>query len=110
MQNNNKKLEEKLVKTSIIIGLGNLIVSPVYLIDSKLGLAFTIAVNAFLIQQLHNIGKSRRPGSNALNSINTFFSSKAAAESSEIENAFRNIINGGDAVYNEVSNFMRKSQ
>ncbi|STX50409.1 Uncharacterised protein [Legionella busanensis] len=102
MQKNDKKVEEKAANTSKLLGLVNLIITPLYALDTKVGLTVTLTANAFLLSYLHELGKRRRPGSNTINKINTFFSSQAKTESLEVENALRNIVNGGDAVYNEV--------
>lgn len=98
--------QEKVQKTGLLMGLVNLIVSPLYIVDSKMGLTVAIAANAAVLYQLHELGKSRRPGSNAINKIKTFFSSQTDTNSSEVNNAFRNIINGGAAVHDELTSFV----
>ncbi|MGQ3887917.1 hypothetical protein ACQUW5_02650 [Legionella sp. CNM-1927-20] len=103
MRNKDKKVEEKVTNTSKLLGLTNLIITPLYAFDAKIGLTATITANALLLYHLHELGKRRRPGSNTINKINTFFSSQANSESLEVDNALRNIVNGGDAVYNELS-------
>jgi hypothetical protein len=99
----NNKLAVKTIKTAELFGLVNLVISPLYLFDTSVGLAVSTAVNAFLLYQLHELGKSRRPGSNRINTIRTFFSSQTNSESLEVDNAVRNLINGGDAIYDELA-------
>lgn len=108
MQNNDKKLEEKSTKTLQLVALANVLLSPLYLLDSKLGITAFFTTNAFLLYHFHELGKRRRPGSNTLNQINTFFASQTNSQSLGVDNALRNIVNGGDAIYNELSTALKK--
>ncbi|WP_131783490.1 hypothetical protein [Legionella gresilensis] len=72
MQKNDKKVEDKAANTSKLLGLINLIIMPLYALDTKVGLTVTLTANAFLLSYLHELGKRRRPGSNTINKINTF--------------------------------------
>jgi hypothetical protein len=108
MQNKDINTENKVIKTSLLIGLINLTLSPLYLIDTKLGLTASIAANTYLLHQLYELGKRRRLGSNILHGIHTFFSSQTNLESLELDNALRNIINGGEAIYDELSTSFEK--
>lgn len=95
--------ETKTLKTLIVFGCANLLLTPLTLIDSNYWLISSVLVNAFLLRELHSLGKSRRPGSNLLSNTNNFFSSHITGNSSQTENAFRNVINGGAAVHDEVA-------
>ncbi|MDX1836190.1 hypothetical protein DIZ81_02835 [Legionella taurinensis] len=99
-----QSVEDKALKTGKVVVAANLIVLPFYCIDSTLGLAVSVAVNAVLLKVLHDLGQSRRPGSNLLNAANRFFSNMTGSENhEELNNTFRNIINGGAAVYDEMN-------
>ncbi|QRN02423.1 hypothetical protein GH742_00185 [Legionella sp. MW5194] len=99
-----QSLEEKALKTRTVFLAANLIVLPFYCIDSTFGLAVSIVVNAVLLKALHDLGQSRRPGSNLLHATNRFFSNMTGRENAEeLNNTFRNVINGGAAVYDEMS-------
>jgi hypothetical protein len=105
MQHNNN-IEEKTIKTAQLVGLANLVCSPLLLINSQVGLVALIAMNSYLIYSLHGLGKSRRPGANALTKAQSLFSSQTNTNSNEIENGVRNIINGGAALHDEVTAFV----
>ena len=92
---------DKAQKTGVLIAVGNVLLSPLYYADTKLGLAASLALTSAAIYKLHELGKSRRPGANTLNQVNTFFSSQTDTRSSEIENSFRNVVNGGAAIFDE---------
>ncbi|WP_019234185.1 hypothetical protein [Legionella anisa] len=49
--------EVKMQKTLQVLGMVNLMLSPLLLIDSRLALAVGLVVNGLLISQLHDIGK-----------------------------------------------------
>lgn len=97
----NDHFDEKSTKTAILVGALNIAISPLLIIDSRIGVAALVIANSLLTYYLHEFGKSRRPGSNALNSVNTFFAAQVGVGSNEVENKFRNIINGGAAVCDE---------
>lgn len=90
-------------KTALLLGVGNLILSPLYYVNAKLGITASLALTAAAIYELHELGKSRRPAGNAVNKANNFFSSITGAESSDIDNAVKNIVNGGAAVYDQIT-------
>ncbi|MGM9453475.1 hypothetical protein ACTAZI_09090 [Legionella bozemanae] len=101
--------EVKMQKTLQVLGVVNLMLSPLILIDSRLALAAGLVINGLLISQLHDIGKKRRPGSNLLNQGRTYFSGMFFTQNSpnenigEVNNTIRNIINGGGAIHDEVT-------
>ncbi|KTD07749.1 hypothetical protein [Legionella jamestowniensis] len=97
-----EQLKEKLDKTLCLLAVASLASSIFYLVDVKFGLAATIAINGCALYAFHEIGKNRRIGSNVLHRAHTFFAAQGNRESAEIYNAFRNIINGGAAVYDEL--------
>ncbi|KTD45912.1 hypothetical protein Lrub_2709 [Legionella rubrilucens] len=98
-----QSLEEKALKTRTVFLAANLIVLPFYCIDSTFGLAVSVALNVVLLKVLHDLGQSRRPGSNLLNAADRFFSNMTGRNHEDLNNTFRNIINGGAAVYDEMS-------
>jgi len=100
MQDRNN-IQEKTQKTAQLVGVANLVTSPLLLVDLRIGITALIAVNSILLYYLHGLGKSRRPGSNALNTVSTFFAAQTNTNSNEIENTFRNIVNGGAALHDE---------
>lgn len=99
MRSNN--VTEKATKTVFLLGVLNLCMAPL-LSNSSTGLLLMMIVNGSVITHLHSLGKKRRPASNALAAANSLFMDKADRELNEIENAFRNIINGGAAVHDDV--------
>ena len=79
----------------------NLMMLPLYIAAGSFGFSIFVAINAAVLISLHEIGKNRRPGSNAISAITGFFSSQA-----ESTNAYKNIINGGAHTRDEfVNNF-----
>lgn len=100
----NHRIEEKMTKTALLLVLSNLILAPLYVFDSKLGLAASLILTARLLHKMHQLGQARRPGANVVNGLQRFFSSQFHTESGEIENTGRNIINGGEALLDEISN------
>lgn len=102
MQRRDNLAQEKMNKTmKLLVGV-NAVLALLALIDDKLYILAAIAANAALIHALHELGKQRRPGSNTINSINTLFSSQTEAKTREIDNAMRNIVNGGAAIHDEI--------
>ncbi|KTD44358.1 hypothetical protein [Legionella parisiensis] len=101
--------EVKMQKTLQVLGVVNLLLSPLLLIDTHFALAAGLIINGLLISQLHDIGKKRRPGSNLLNQGRTYFSGMFFTKNSpnenigEVDNTLRNIINGGGAIHDEVT-------
>ena len=110
MFRNNNTVEEKAAKTALLLGALNLVTAPLAILatNRSLGMLLTIAANVFVIYKLHELGKSRRSGSNMLNTVNTFVSSKLPGDSNiqsaEVDNSVRNIINGGAAITDELVN------
>ncbi len=92
---------EETKKTAVVLGLGNLILAPLYAFNAKIGFTASLALTGAALYQLHELGKSRRPVPNALNQANNFFSSQTGTTSTEINNAVSNIVNGGAAVFDE---------
>lgn len=92
---------EKATKTVLLMSVVNLCMAP-FLSQSSTGLALMLAVNGGLITHLQSLGKRRRAGSNMLAAANSLFMDKADQELNAIENTFRNIINGGAAIYDDI--------
>lgn len=90
-------VDEKTAKTALLMGVPNLLISlPSCISGSFFGLTVALIINAAALFILHELGKNRRPGSNALSSVKGLFSSQA-----ETDNIFRNIINGGAHIVDE---------
>ncbi len=104
----NANVEEKMTKTMTLLGIANVIMSPLLIIDSRVGLVAMLAVNGLLMVNLHEIGRSRRPGSNAIVAVNSIFADRANREVTEADNAIRNIINGGAAIHDELALRLRR--
>lgn len=98
-----QSIEDKTLKTGQVFVAANLIVLPFYCIDTSFGLAASVVLNMVLLKAFHDLGQSRRPGSNLLNAANRFFSNVAGSNNNDLNNTFRNIINGGAAVYDQMS-------
>ncbi len=98
-----QSVEDKTVKTGQLFIAANLIVLPFYCIDTSFGLAVSVVLNTALLKSLHDLGQSRRPGSNLLHAANRFFSNVTGSDNNDLNNKFRNIINGGAAVYDQMS-------
>jgi hypothetical protein len=109
----------KMQKTLNVLGVVNLLLSPLLLVDARFALTAALIVNALLISQLHEIGRKRRVGSNLINQGRTFFSgsflssnistqgTSSEINTGEIENAIKNVINGGGAIYDEVTSYLQ---
>ena len=95
--------EEKTAKTALLVGAANILTLPFFAYDTGLGLAAMAALNSFILYSLHSYGKERRAGSNLLNTGRTFFAAHTNTQGREVENTFRNIINGGAAVTDELA-------
>lgn len=102
--------EEKLQKTVELIFCVNAVLASLYLIDAKLYFVAALLVNGMMLHALNDLGLRRRPGSNFLNTVNSIFASRGEANSREIENIFRNIINGGAALNDELKQTIRSMQ
>ncbi len=107
MSRDTHDVEVKTIKTGLLLGG---ISFAVYVIASSLtnasvGALITIAVDAVAINKLHELGKSRRAGSNFFNAVNTHVAARVpSVPSMELENGFRNVVNGGAAVADEILN------
>lgn len=86
------KVSIKSAETCLLYLLGTTIASA----NDTTGL-ITLLTLCSMTVYLHQLGKSRRPGSNASASISGFFSSRPKKDKIMLYNMFRNIINGGDA-------------
>ena len=103
MFSNKQVIIVKTEKTLLLMGLVNLVVSPFYFFNTNLAIPITTLLNAALLYQLHELGKNRRPIANAVQKVDSFFSRKQVATTLETENSMRNIINGGAAVIDVMS-------
>ncbi len=92
---------EKASKTFFLLCAVNLCMAP-FLSQSTTGLLSMLIINGALITHLHSIGKRRRPGANAITAANGFFTNRADQELNEVDNALRNIINGGAALFDDI--------
>ncbi len=103
MAANTYRIKEKNQKTKEIFFYTNLIVLPLALcVDFNTGLSLSLITNTALMYVLHEIGKQRRPGSNAINRIQGFFAGSQRQAELEVDNAHRNVINGGAYLYDLV--------
>ncbi|WP_133137308.1 hypothetical protein [Legionella rowbothamii] len=93
---------EKVKNTSIVVGLLNVIALPAFFVDSRLGAGICLLLTGAALYQFNKIGESRRPGSNMVNRMNNFFAPYTGDPSTELDNAVRNIVNGGDSVYQQL--------
>lgn len=104
VQNLPKNLQEKIEKTGAVFLVANILslgVAALFL-DTKFCFLALVVSNASLIYHLHEIGKSNRVGSNLIVNMASFFASSRLANEIKEENAIRNVINGGAAIYDEV--------
>ncbi|STY31295.1 Uncharacterised protein [Legionella wadsworthii] len=105
----NDPADVKMKKTLHVLVYTNLILSPLLLLDTQFALLAALVVNAVLIAQFNEIGKTRRAGSNLIHHTRSFaqnfFAQKPAREINleDADNTLRNIINGGAAVYDELA-------
>ncbi|WP_454785894.1 hypothetical protein [Legionella sp. WA2024007413] len=96
-------------KTGTLIALGNTILAPLYWVDAKLGLTTAIIGTGVFLYGAHEIGKKRRPIQNGVNNLNSFFGGNTGDKSTEVENAFANIVVGGAAMFDEIMPSDKKS-
>lgn len=112
MSSNRNHLEVKAVKTAALLAAVNCGVSTVVDTESSGGILLLVMANVFSIYKLHELGEKRRPGSNMLTTIGGLFASPRERDEQEVDNACRNIINGGAAVADiaveTVSKILRK--
>lgn len=93
---------EKTKNTFIVLGLVNLLASPLYFFDARLGLTASIALTATALHKFNEIGKARRPGSNLINRANNFLAPYTGDSNTDWDNTVRNVVNGGDAVCTQI--------
>ncbi|EHL31641.1 hypothetical protein [Legionella drancourtii] len=98
----NEKISEDAQKTSALFALGALILAPLLYLDTKFGITAALIVAGGAIYQLHEIGRTKRTFSNAMNTGNTLFSGLTGDKSTELENAAKNVFAGGGAVFDEI--------
>lgn len=103
-QINNEKVE----KTKKIFIVANLALLPLFLFDPFVGLCCALTLNLLMISKLHELGKQRRPGSNAINQIQGFFATPTQSARLDNENSLKNIINGGAHLYDLVAQSLLK--
>lgn len=89
-------------KTGVLIAGGNMLLAPLYWVDKKLGLYAAILGTAAFLYGAHEVGKDRRPVANAVNHANSFFGAKTGDQSTELQNALKNIAVGGAAIFDEI--------
>ncbi|MFZ4076571.1 MAG: hypothetical protein ACOYKA_01170 [Legionellaceae bacterium] len=95
-------VETKTAKTALLMGVPNLLILlPACISGSVFGLVVALAINAAALFILHQLGKDKRSVSNAVSSVKGFFSSQA-----ETDNVFRNIINGGAHIVDQILSCM----
>lgn len=92
---------EETKKTAVVLGIGNLILAPLYAFNAKIGFTASLALTGAALYQLHELGKSERPVPNALNQTNNFFSSQTGTTSADINNAVSNIVKGGTTIFDK---------
>ena len=93
---------EKVKHTAILVGLLNLAAVPAFLADTRWGEGLCLFITGAAFYQFNKIGESRRPGSNMVNRMNNFFAPYTGDPSTDLDNTVRNIVNGGDAVYQQL--------
>lgn len=93
---------EKVKHTSLVVGLLNAIALPAFLVDSRLGAGLCLFITGAALYHFNKIGESRRPGSNMVNRMNNFFAPYTGDPSTDLDNTVRNIVNGGDSVYQQL--------
>lgn len=86
---------EETQKTAMLLGLGNLLLAPIYYFNAKVGLTASVAFTGAALYQLHELGKERRP-------VGNFFSSRTGS-GGDIDNIVKNIVSGGAALYDEMT-------
>lgn len=97
---------QEVEKAGAVLGVANLLLAPFYWADSRWGLFASIGLTSVAVYGLHEIGKERRPVPNAINTANRFFP-QGGPPGSEIDNAFKNVVEGGVAVFDQVTEAMR---
>jgi hypothetical protein len=95
--------DDKIVKTVELLICVNAGLAGLVMVDPNIYLLIALAVNALILHHLHELGRRRRPGSNLLNGLNSIFASRGEADSREIDNMLRNIVNGGAAIHDEIT-------
>ncbi|MFJ1267262.1 hypothetical protein ACD661_01685 [Legionella lytica] len=93
---------EKVAHTAIVVGLFNLISIPAFFADSRLGAGLLVLITGTTFYQFNKIGEPTRPIGNMVNKMNNFFAPYTGDPSTDLENTARNIINGGDSVYQQL--------
>lgn len=91
---------EKVIKTGLVLTMANMVLAPAYFFNDKVGLALSIGVSALLLKIMHDMGEDRRPGANAVNRLWGLF---AANTDNDLDNAFNNVINGGDVLFDDLT-------
>jgi hypothetical protein len=109
-----EKIQLKTEKTLKLFGYMNLALSPLYLplglIDSRICLASMIVFNASMIAYLHGLGQRRRPVAQVKTFFGSLFAEPRQADRIEANNHFRNIINGGAVIHDEIAESSRRAK
>lgn len=102
----------KVPKTVALFSGANLACSLVACADGRVGFIGALIMNSWLIYQLHELGKSRRPGANLVvqgtdvvsRLSQGLFGKKAekAIQDDKLDNAVRNVCNGGAAMFDSI--------
>lgn len=89
-------------KTGTLIGLVNMLLTPLYWADTRLGLSAALLTTGAFLYGAHEVGKKRRPVENTINNANSFFGPKTGDKSTEVQNTLTNIVVGGSAIFDEI--------
>lgn len=98
----------KAQETAVLLTIANCILIPAWKIDARLGLTAAVAGTGLLLYKLHEMGKARRPGGNAINTVNNLFAPYTGDPDTSMINMLRNIVNGGDAVVGSIIDICTK--
>lgn len=104
----NRALEEKFAKTAAVFGVVEAISAALTLIDTRVGLLFTIGANLFTLYKLNEFGKERRAGANLANNLYGMYAARAHVPTHDGENTLRNVANGGAYVFDEAMQLVDK--
>lgn len=98
------ELKDEVAKTAAVLTGVSVLAAPLiyWCGDSKIGVAVAALITGATLYKLNEIGENNRPAPNLANRLFT----PSGPNNTNLDNTFRNIVSGGEAVFDEVANHL----
>lgn len=104
----------KMLKTAALLGIINFFTVPAYQMTTSAWIFLAMGTNAFVLYQFAQMGERRRPGANLTTRAYSLFTSylgqNNTVQTNELQNAYRNVINGGAVYADEIMKHLEEMQ